>query len=357
MCSSVALSIARVHTAFASSSKIIASWIVGSLDSDAITDPGALTLWVPTLPTSEALLADVDTWTADTDLSLPWPLPLRGLLQHCEEMWPCLPQILTVILVLLFRLLLLLPFALGLALARPLATNLAHFHRLRCVLPWVLRQQRIHDGSASSWVLSVALEMQTLSQRFWSHLEKESDIHTLVQNIVGRSLPARDRQLPLAQSLLESSYVLGKRHRVQDLLQQAQHTCRSFWLVASYQESPSFEVIRTSTTDLCLPDNGKCWSIRHHSQHEEELSCHILLGFVKSSHQDCWRRTWGGLHSNGECSVDRSSISSDREGPIRPFRLCASERWRSSKQTCIHNRHGSKTQKCGRATKWAPLPW
>ena len=64
MCSSFALlkegSIAKSHPAAAAlSSKIIASWMVGSLDSDAITDPGAL--WAPTLPTSEALLADVDT--------------------------------------------------------------------------------------------------------------------------------------------------------------------------------------------------------------------------------------------------------------------------------------------------------
>ena len=77
--------------AAASSSKITASWMVRSLASDAITDPGALQ--APTLPTSEALLADVDAWTADTVLSLPLPLPLRALLQHCEEMWPSLPQL------------------------------------------------------------------------------------------------------------------------------------------------------------------------------------------------------------------------------------------------------------------------
>ena len=54
------------------------------LTNEAIIDPGALV--TPILPTSETLLADVDACTADTVLSLPLPLPLRGLLQHCDEM-------------------------------------------------------------------------------------------------------------------------------------------------------------------------------------------------------------------------------------------------------------------------------
>ena len=51
--------------------------------------------------------------------------------------------VLAVVLVLLFRLLLLflLPLALGLTLVRLLATNLAHFHRLRDILPRVLRKE------------------------------------------------------------------------------------------------------------------------------------------------------------------------------------------------------------------------